>query len=389
MRILTVLAALAAALPSCSKDGGAFVAPETICTSGATKCFGNYSATCTDDGKAWDLVFCGAAQYCDDGQCRSRGCTPAGRNSCVDDGTQSRCPENGVASVQVKCAAGTSCQGGECLASPCDAGTVKCVYATRYTCTGGGWTVEACPKDQACDGDACVPTVCEPEAAQCSGEDYSGVCNANGTGRVVTACAKPKEHCLDGFCQPVVANPPVPDDAFEAAGWDLPPVEGLEDGVEPEPREDLPVSDLFTPGLNKATINGTTITFSLSHDANWVVNDKMLMINLISKKLEIEGIGTFSHNLEIRLAGIEEGQVGTFKCEDAASYGVQFWYRYGKYQQGEKCKDFDYEGHVCTVVVTAWDADHVAGTFTDAELVDCQQDGTTVTVTDGQFDVSI
>lgn len=386
MRLVTVVLAISVVFGACNSDN-AFTPPETICQPGSTKCFGNYSATCSADGKAFELVFCGYAQYCDQGLCRPRGCTPIGKKTCADEETVIVCPENGVASYETKCASGTTCIAGECLSSPCDAGTVICAFDTKLTCTGGGWDVEPCPSGYVCKGDECVKKVCQPEVAECSGEEFSGVCNIYGTDRIVTKCDLPKEHCLDGFCQPVVANPPSQQDVIEVVTPDVLDVPQAEADIT-EIKEELPSPEITPPKENKALINGTEVKFILAHDANWVVADKMLMINLMSKRTEVEGIGNYMHNLEIRIIGVEEGQVGTFRCEDVSTYGVQFWYRYGKYQQGEKCKDFDYEGQTCTVVIAEWNAEHVAGTFTDAHLVDCQQDGTFVSVTDGVFDVT-
>ena len=423
MRSVALILAWVAMFPAVSCKTSASGPVDSVCTPGQALCLGNHAATCQDNGKLWDVVFCGATQYCDGGSCQGRGCTPPGKGSCVDTTTADQCPGNGAASAQVACKNGQQCFGGECLPAPCDAGTTKCLYDQLATCTGGGWDVQPCGKSQACKGDACAAKVCEPESAACQIQyncstadcpqpgspfeplayfaahpsctgciaSFAGLCNSTGTDRTVTACNS-DENCYGGFCFKIVSNPPLPEETTPDV---LEPVDGvapeLVDGVLVEAREELPQVEAYTPGANQATINGTVVKFALEHDATWVVADAQLMLNLVSKAIEVQGIpGQYQQSLEIRLKGVVEGQLGTFKCEDVSSVGVEFWYRYGKYAQGQKCKDFDYEGKTCTVNILEFgpaDGGRIRGTFTDASLTDCQQDGTTVTVTDGTFDV--
>ncbi|MBM4395971.1 MAG: hypothetical protein FJ087_09800 [Deltaproteobacteria bacterium] len=401
-RLALVLAAIAlAAAAACKSDGGAkWVPPETICAPGELKCFGNYLGTCDDTGKQWNMVSCGASQYCEARACRTRACAP-GTGGCDDDASGWRCNANGSARDPLSCKDKEECHDGLCLAIPCGAGDVRCPFDATWTCTGGGWEVAKCPDGQMCgtkpDGEqACVARACAPDETRCGSPTVAGTCNATGTDFLVQPCGE-HELCVEppgggGFCLPEVANPPpkpepTPDVPVKDHGGGDPAGDKLPE----EPREDLPQIEAIIPGENKATINGVEVRFLDLHDADWISAEGMLMINLISKKADVpDTLPAAKHNLEIRIAGIVEGQVGTFKCEDVSSYTTQFWHRYGKYPQGETCKDFDYEAASCTVTIEEFgpaDGGSVAGTFTDVQLVDCQQDGTTISITNGVFDV--
>jgi len=294
------------------------------------------------------------------------------------------------------CKEGQKCADGQCLDLPCGAGETRCVFETLWTCTGGDWQAAKCPTGQACLKDACAEKVCNPGTASCGNEKVAGTCNATGTDWEKTLCGE-HEHCSDGFCFEEVANPPArpepsPDvpGPGDAVGGDT----GGADKPGTEAREELPQAEVVTPGENKATIDGVEVQFLTMHDADFVSSGQegsmMLLVTLITKKVDIPNtLPNVKHTIELRIAGILEGQVGTFKCEDVSTYTAAVYYRYGKYPQGEKCKDFDYEADTCTITLEEFgpaDGGHVRGTFTNVHLVDCQQDGTTHTITDGVFD---
>ena len=386
-----VLLSLPLLATACKKDSGGPTYPETFCSPGETRCLENYQATCGDDGKAWNTVFCGANQFCEAGACKARACTPAGKSECVDAATLAQCSDNGGSRSTVACGAKEACVGGACVASPCNAGDTKCVFDTLVTCTGGGWTAQACGAGQACKGNACAPKACPPEEARCATERVAILCNLTGTDFLQTPCAA-KDHCVDGFCVPIVANPPepVPDTSLPDVPAPVDPgPEAKTDSHVPDVLEELPLPEVSIPGENKATVDGVTVEFYLMHDANWISKDSNLMINLMSSKMDGVGLSPdgSKHNLEIHVIGITEGQVGTFKCAEASTASVSFWYRWGKYTQGEECKDFDYAAETCTVTLEKFDAKggKVEGTFTNVKLIDCKKDGTEVKIENGVF----
>ncbi|MBL6975006.1 MAG: hypothetical protein ISR64_04680 [Deltaproteobacteria bacterium] len=376
---------------SCSSGDGGHQYPETLCEPGDVQCFSNYLGTCQATGKGWDLFSCGASQYCDLGACRTRACSPPGKAECKDEFTSAQCNDIGSAKDTTACGVDQKCFGGACLRVPCEAGLTRCEYQDLITCTGGTWKVDSCPAGQACKADVCAPQVCTPEEARCATDAVAILCNLNGTDWTQTPCPQ-NQHCVNGFCFPIVANPPpepVPDVPAIEDGWGQ--IE-LPDVPTPEYIEELPSTDVFIPGQNKAMINGSEVKFLQLHDSDWIAADQMLMINLMSKKMDavpFPEVEDARHNVEIRITGIVEGQLGSFACDEATTYTVQVWYRYGKYAQGEECKDFDYQGTTCAVVLEEFGVPfgRIVGTFDNVELQDCKADGTTVQITGGLFDV--
>lgn len=382
-----LVAALPFLLAACGSSGGGL--PDTICDPGALRCFGNYRATCDSTGKTWNFATCGSAQYCDAGSCKPRACIPP-KGQCAGTGSVSTCNENGSALSTAACETGTMCYGGTCIETPCPAGKTECVVDSLLTCTGGAWTVAPCGDGKGCKDGACVARECTPEEGRCASDgtrDVGGVCALDGMSWQATPC-KSNEHCVSGYCIPLAKDMPVPtiDVPGDAAGEGV--AEDAADATEPEPREDLPTVEAFVPTQNAALINGTEVKFSQLHDADWIVDQQALLITLKSKKLaDVPGtMADATHTIEMRVVGIVEGQTGTFKCEDASTAAVSLWYRFGKYPQGDDCKDYDFAATACTVTIESFGTDRVVGTFTDATLVDCKEDGTTVTVTNGAFD---
>jgi len=389
--VLSVFMVMSVAV-SCSSGGGDPSYPDTICTPGAVMCFANYLGTCKESGKSWDMFRCGPIQYCDSGSCRTRACTPPGKNKCTDANNAVLCADNGSSKDTLSCGLEEKCFAGACLPVPCDAGNTICEFDSLVRCTGGSWEVEACPPAQACKDDTCTSLSCTPEEARCATEKVAILCSNNGTDWIQTQCTE-MEHCVDGFCFPIVADPlpePQPDAVEGKDSWgkfDLPDLAGL------EVMEDFPTQDAFTPGLNQALINGTEVKFTQMHDADWIAGDQMLMINLMSKKMDavpFPEVEDERHNIEIRIKGIVDGQVGSFACEDASTYVVQVWYRYGKYPQGhEDCNKFDYQAVSCAVVLEDFGGvgGRIKGTFDNVTLDDCMGDGTSVHIAGGVFDV--
>lgn len=405
--MLRALFVVALFITNCSSSKGAKETPlpETICNPSETKCFGNYVGTCKQDGKGWAFAPCFPNHYCKEisgsAICDVRACTPPGSARCSPDRrTAYKCSADGSTEIPTQCKEGEECWGGECRPVPCDAGDQYCVYDGEVTCTGGGWEESKCSKNEKekkacgcggqetiCAGSKCIVQICTPEETVCDNATRSKTCNLTGTQWIFTECTKDSE-CREGFCQKKVANPPEPvPEVIEPE----PKEEVIEDLPPQEPKEDLPKPEVITPGVNKANVNGVEVKFWQLADANWVSADQRLMINLYSKKVDgVPGVPDgSSHKLEIRIVGIEEGQVGTFTCEGIEGAAVEFWYRWGKYQQGEKCKDFDYQGAKCTVTLEEFGpvGGKVKGTFDNAVLIDCMQDGTQIEITDGVFEV--
>lgn len=390
--LLLVLAA------ACSKSGSTTL-PETLCTEGENRCFGNYRGICGESLKEWDLYPCGDVNYCSGGECRPRACVPPGKGTCTGSQALTLCNDLGSAATAIDCAGNETCVGGACLPYECGTGTERCVFDTILTCSGGGWNQAPCPAGKACLGDKCVDKVCAPDEARCSGVQYAGVCNPQGTEFIVTKCGD-AEHCVKGFCVPKVANPPVTGDDVPVTE-DVPPGADLPDGtVSPEVREDLPAPEAFTPGKNEAYLNDTLVKFDIEHSANWIAKDETLQVTLTSRKVDdvpLPGLGALGANITLEmnvtgLSGVSEtgGPTGSFQCQGTATTTVQVWLRYGLHPTAMEgaCKDYDFAATTCDFTIDSFGAvgDVVTGTFTNITMKSCdEKDTNTVTIRDGAF----
>lgn len=364
----------AALLLGCTSGGGKGEVKciDKLCDQGSVKCFGNYQAACSDDGRKWILTPCGQSNYCSAGICLPRACALPGKKKCLSKEEVSVCSEDGATMSSFICLPGEVCVAGECRSDKCDEGDGFCNFDVSVKCEAGHWVEVPCPEGNACqkDGSDCAKKVCAPEEAKCEA-NFSKVCSANGAFYSTTEC-KNDEHCLDGFCQKIVC--PLPqDDLFEAGEVveEIPEVEEVEDIL------DIEIPELEPVTIAKATINGEEIVFNTYKDAIYKVEDARLQITLVK--------GT--KTIELYVIGIEENQLGQFKCEESTPE-TRIWYRFGKYPQGSPCKDFDYAATECLLVIDEFGpvGGYVKGSFSGS-LADCIDPNDKMDLTDGLFTV--
>ncbi len=390
-------AILAAGSLGCASSGGG---GGSSCTPGENRCFGNSLGTCGNDGATWTLGFCGTERTCFEGQCRTQVCTP-GRTTCEDEWNALVC-DDGVETRPSPCDLGERCYEAGCLPEDCASGEIRCLHDTRLTCASPapGWVAVPCPEGQACKDDQCVPKVCTPREGVCiphpdrPGIEIGLTCNLNGTEWASQNPCSADQVCREGFCFPKTPAPPPPADTGPADG-------GLDPGPEPldpGPGEDLarpddagpqdigPLEDLpLPPDPNRAVINGVSVEFSDFVKASLIAGE--LMVALQSAPMDgvpFPDLAGRKQVLEIHFPGLAPGTTGTFHCEDDS---VRLWYRFGKYEPGGECKDYDYRATQCVVTLTAFqeDAGVVSGTFDSAALEDCLPGGPPVTIVDGHF----
>lgn len=393
---------LIVAATGCSK--GSREEPKARCEPGANQCYGNYLGTCMQGGASWSLGFCGQDQTCSKGGCVPLVCSP-GSGTCKDEWTLLQCSDDGLTLSEEPCHLEEKCVISACLPRKCKAGEMKCIFRTRYTCTGDDWVGIECDKGQTCRDNDCKPMVCEPRTGYCiphpkdpsklvgltclpSGASWSSeqhLCEAD-------------EVCKYGFCFPKVEVPQVSD-------------EGKEEVVEQDPgHEEWVAEDLYpeeTPSLadegftfedqgpleheSSAVINGTFVALDSFVSARYVAGQEglELMITLQSPKVDgvpfPEVMGQVQ-TVELHLPKIGQGATGIFTCEAGQA---KLWYRFGKYLQGGGCKDYDYSADRCTVVLEVHSVDasgiaEVKGTF-EGDLSDCTGSGPPVTMRDGRF----
>jgi len=290
----------------------------------------------------------------------------------------------------------------------CVAGTMRCLFNTRLTCTGSGWVGTQCAQGQACKDDQCVPAVCVPREGICIANpnvpdaQIGLICSLNGTAWASQNPCGSGEVCKEGYCFPKTVPPPPPADsgppevATDAGRPDEGPSEVPPTPADPGPLDPGPTSDeipFVEP--NWAVINGNLVTFTAFVRANYTgaseTTPALLQVTLHSAKMDgvpFPDVLEKQQMIEIHFPGIAAGATGEFRCEDDQ---VQVWYRFGKYLPGGECKDYDYHGVSCVVNLDGFEMDaggevlRASGTFDPVYLEDCLPGGPPVTITDGHF----
>ena len=154
---------------------------------------------------------CASGFVCSDGRCA----LPANLGGCEPGRLRCNGPD-----VEVCAAAGlnwdfkqtcaTGCTAGACRPQACTPGQQRCSGDAAEACTpaGGAWAlVQECATHCNPDTGRCRSPACAPFSARCdpSGAANVLVCDAYGSGYVLTACA-PGEVCASGACQGSNAN---------------------------------------------------------------------------------------------------------------------------------------------------------------------------------------
>ncbi len=121
---------------------------------------------------------------------------------CVDCGSDSDCPEGQsckahvcLAPVEVACTSSKECAS---LERVCDKDAGLCTECVVDDDCFTGW----------CDAGSCAPRACTPGKASCSADGKLQTCDARGTGRTLSACAK-GQACVDGACKTAACDPSI------------------------------------------------------------------------------------------------------------------------------------------------------------------------------------
>ncbi len=177
-----------------------------VCKQGQGQCAGGKLVSCQENGGGFGSAqACAASTTCaaKDGlaACVDWACTP-GKHCVGTDLVQ--CSVDGLEVLKTqKCGDGETCIGEACVKTVCTPNATYCEANAVKKCAADGLTtalVKACSLSEVCDAGACKAKVCEPNAAVCDGQKPA-VCNATGTGFASeeAACAG-GQICASGKC---------------------------------------------------------------------------------------------------------------------------------------------------------------------------------------------
>lgn len=381
-------------LITCKGGGKNSQCVEKACNKGETKCFGNYIGVCDNSEKKYNISFCGSGYNCEKGECEARGCYPPAKKECLSETKSFLCSEDGKAKIDIPCTEDEICKEGVCILKKCEKGKKICGYNALIACKedGSSWDVSKCKEDESCNEKTlkCEKRLCQPEKARCIDEKTSKICKLDGLGEFIIKCGS-AEHCVDGFCQPLVCE--VKPDIIVK---DIEVIDGvLLDGEEIEViEEDKILPELEQPSIAKVIMDGgkglaveggsfsneeVNFTSYKSAEYAYKVQQKMNALVLNFTK----GLVT----LEIYIYGIGLGELGKFICE-GGEYETYFWLRAGKYTP-EKSKDYDYKSISCEVTIEEFGklGGRVKGKFSGT-LQDAF-DESQITLKDGLFNVKL
>ncbi len=379
MRQLSTYLILALILTACGDDETGPTGPtfaDKLCETGEKSCFGNSAATCSDDGQAWTLNYCGLTKICEAGSCaKDRECPFPGLAKCKDGAVNilNVCNATGTALTEQTCDPGTGCFAGACRTIPCTDGETACGWRSAATCSAGNWIATACDANETCQDGACVPEVCKPESLACKNENTAQTCKVDGSGYAESACAE-NEICYEqyGFCTPKLAEEPteITDDIVE------PDAEDGEVVDDAGPIEDKgPPAELEPLDLAEAVIDGEKVVFKSHKTASYVETDSDLRITMDQG----------SQKIEISIKPIDEFDVGEFSSQTPSDVNVIIFYDDGT--AGRTGGAFNYQSVDYEVELIKFQSNHgrVKGTFSGTLTPDGGQ--TTIPVENGNFDV--
>lgn len=176
-----------------------------VCKPGLEACQGSDIGLCLEDGSGWSTKqSCTAVQYCEDAECHDQVCTP---DAAFCEGPVLKiCNSKGSGVMsELDCSlADLVCSDGECMDLVCPPDEDFCPDpgSLGHCATDGLSYDEApCPDQTFCELGACVPWVCVPGVAVCSGTKISE-CNDYGSGLIPGGadCADDGLCCFAGDC---------------------------------------------------------------------------------------------------------------------------------------------------------------------------------------------
>lgn len=129
------------------------------CHAGDVVCDGNLIKTCTADSTLPSTgTDCGNDNYCENGECKPRGCDPVDQYVCKD-GDIYYCGFSG-ASLQQQCPEQTACKstgsGATCEPLPCEPGSVACLADKLGSCATDGKSLSKVTEDCSASGNVCT-----------------------------------------------------------------------------------------------------------------------------------------------------------------------------------------------------------------------------------------
>lgn len=358
-------------------------------------CVGRYVRTCSEDKKHYIYQYC-YGQTCQNGACNTAACLEPGKSECTGPDSLTKCLETMTQKAPLTCNESKTCVAGVCVPTSCNVGEKMCGWKAVLTCNDdkSSWTVEQCEDDEFCDPDTVVCVAQDkfcldnPLGAYCL--DLSTSMQCDYLGRAVPFQCEGDEVCIEGFCQKracgIVYEKPESSDLADTA-------DVLSDGADAEIGElilpettipdDLPPPDVPGPEPPKkawVTINGgqfemEKIKFTSNKKANYVWKDKDLQINMAK--------GVFV--LEIHLANIEEGVVGSFSSEEPGSVNIWIWFNDGTTDQTQIQWKYQSSAYEVTLDEFGPVGGRVKGTF--AGILEDQTGGPSLELIDGYFDI--
>lgn len=144
------------------------------CQPGQLVCDGNYVKTCSADASLPATgMDCGSDNYCENGACKPRVCTPY-EYFCKDTDVY-YCDDYGRASYMAQdCYNETVCQeqdngGATCVTLPCQPGSTACLNNKIGTCSEDGTSLAKVTEDCAAAGNVCADAACVESAEEVLG----------------------------------------------------------------------------------------------------------------------------------------------------------------------------------------------------------------------------
>ncbi len=201
-----------------SVDAGSDVDAGGPCTPGETDCLDDFTTYNCDASGMRVATACEAGFYCSDGACARQACAPSSR-FCLPgmERVVGECDARGATIDARPCGLTEGCQDGVCLPCICSPGlTRRCAAGSltaREVCAQSCvafTSLISCSADQTCTGSGnCTDQICTPGAPGCDGMGGTRLCNADGLGFGPTTPCDAGSSCdpTTGLCAPQICMP--------------------------------------------------------------------------------------------------------------------------------------------------------------------------------------
>ncbi|MEN9797511.1 MAG: hypothetical protein RL653_1207, partial [Pseudomonadota bacterium] len=186
------------------------------CTADEVGCSDDFTAfECDSTGTVRTETPCATGTYCNGGTCLAQSCVP-GAQFCIDVRVRGVCDARGSFLEAFPCAPGEGCQDGVCVPCTCSpditrrCGTAELWSRERCNLDCRTYRADNCAADQTCTGNgACTPHVCTPSAPTCDGTTGTRLCDADGLGYGPTTPCGTASSCdaATGLCAAWTCTP--------------------------------------------------------------------------------------------------------------------------------------------------------------------------------------